>query len=334
VLYEALTGAPPFDGESVGELAVAHLTLAPRPPSSVRATVPADLDAVVLRCLEKDPVRRFQSMGALAGALEEALGEMGLAAAATSSSRWAVRSQNASRSAPPGPADRKLVDVRSIPSEPVRPLEAAPLDRDERGEVVAEEDDEPVGLPEDGLGELLGPPGASPRRGSGPWSAGSPAPPGASPRRGSGPWSAGPARPPGTSLRGHPRTRSLASRRSRRGAPPAACRVRCRPVPPAPCRACRPPVPPAPCRACRPPVPPAAGRTRHCRIPPAACRTRRRPVPRAACRARFRPVPRAACRARFRPVPRAACRARRSRIPPAACRAHRRRLPRCRRCPR
>ncbi|MDN7024075.1 serine/threonine protein kinase [Methanoculleus sp. FWC-SCC1] len=60
VLYELLTGAAPFSGESVGEISMAILGDAPVPPSQVRPGTEA-LDSVVLRCLEKDPERRYRS---------------------------------------------------------------------------------------------------------------------------------------------------------------------------------------------------------------------------------------------------------------------------------
>ena len=69
VLYECLTGHPPFEMEDVGELLRAHLEETPPRPGASRPDVPPALEAVVLRCLEKEPSRRFAS----AAALEEAL---------------------------------------------------------------------------------------------------------------------------------------------------------------------------------------------------------------------------------------------------------------------
>jgi WD40 repeat protein len=66
ILYESLTGRPPFKGASVAEtLALVH-TEEPLPPSRLRRGLPADLEAVCLRCLEKDPARRYASAAALA----------------------------------------------------------------------------------------------------------------------------------------------------------------------------------------------------------------------------------------------------------------------------
>ena len=69
VLYELLTGVKPFDADNVTAIAIAHVDRSPRPPSEL-ADVPADIEAIVMRCLAKDPDERFASGAELAGALE------------------------------------------------------------------------------------------------------------------------------------------------------------------------------------------------------------------------------------------------------------------------
>jgi serine/threonine-protein kinase len=70
VLCEMLTGRVPFPAESFAELAI-RATQEPAPvPSRTRPEIPPGLDAIVLRCLEKDPDARFPDVGALARALE------------------------------------------------------------------------------------------------------------------------------------------------------------------------------------------------------------------------------------------------------------------------
>ncbi|HKO89755.1 MAG TPA: serine/threonine-protein kinase, partial [Polyangiaceae bacterium] len=59
--YFLLTGAPVFAARSVVEICAAHLHAQPSPPSSLDAGIPAALDAVVLRCLEKKADARFGS---------------------------------------------------------------------------------------------------------------------------------------------------------------------------------------------------------------------------------------------------------------------------------
>jgi eukaryotic-like serine/threonine-protein kinase len=67
LLYELVTGARPFRGQSVPELFSSILKEAPATPPS---TVPSSLCAVIERCLEKDPVRRYQRSGEVQAALE------------------------------------------------------------------------------------------------------------------------------------------------------------------------------------------------------------------------------------------------------------------------
>jgi len=74
ILYETLTGLVPFGETSLTSMLVKLATEVPPPPSARRpnAGVPPALDAVAMRCLEKDPDRRFQSAGEFAQALERA----------------------------------------------------------------------------------------------------------------------------------------------------------------------------------------------------------------------------------------------------------------------
>ncbi|MCG3191969.1 MAG: Serine/threonine-protein kinase PknD [Thermoanaerobaculia bacterium] len=69
VLYQLLTGRPPFQGATVVELATAVLFENPRPVSAYEPGCPAALEAVVFRALNKDPDQRFQTAPELADAL-------------------------------------------------------------------------------------------------------------------------------------------------------------------------------------------------------------------------------------------------------------------------
>ena len=65
ILYECLTGRPPFQGASAVETMQLVLERDAAPISRHRATVPQDLDAICVRCLEKEPDRRYPTAGAL-----------------------------------------------------------------------------------------------------------------------------------------------------------------------------------------------------------------------------------------------------------------------------
>ncbi|HEX8110098.1 MAG TPA: serine/threonine-protein kinase, partial [Kofleriaceae bacterium] len=66
ILYELVSGRPPYVAESITELAL-RVAMDPLPPLAIAA--PTGFDRVVMRCLEKDPARRFQNVAALAQAL-------------------------------------------------------------------------------------------------------------------------------------------------------------------------------------------------------------------------------------------------------------------------
>ena len=61
VLFELLTGAPPFVGDNPVSVAYQHVREDARPPSSDNPDVPPDVDAVVLKALAKNPINRYQS---------------------------------------------------------------------------------------------------------------------------------------------------------------------------------------------------------------------------------------------------------------------------------
>lgn len=58
ILYHMITGRPPFTHQHPDELAQAHATLAPRPPSSIDSSTPRELDALIVALLAKDPAQR------------------------------------------------------------------------------------------------------------------------------------------------------------------------------------------------------------------------------------------------------------------------------------
>ncbi len=70
VAYFTLTGRPPFLGQTAMEVMVAHARDPVPPPSQFRADIPADLEAVVLRCLAKNPQDRYPNTTSLARALD------------------------------------------------------------------------------------------------------------------------------------------------------------------------------------------------------------------------------------------------------------------------
>ena len=85
MLYEALTGRVPFEGESAVAVAMKQVSQMPQRPSSIQPRVSPALDAVVMRALEKDPGQRFQSADAFIAALDQAMRDPGGAGRGTTS---------------------------------------------------------------------------------------------------------------------------------------------------------------------------------------------------------------------------------------------------------
>jgi beta-lactam-binding protein with PASTA domain/tRNA A-37 threonylcarbamoyl transferase component Bud32 len=73
LLYELLTGKPPFTGDSPVAIAYQHVKEDPVPPSRVDPEVPAWADAIVLKAMEKDPADRYQSAGEMRNDIQRAL---------------------------------------------------------------------------------------------------------------------------------------------------------------------------------------------------------------------------------------------------------------------
>ena len=90
VLWELLTGEPPFSGESPVAVAYQHVRQQPAPPSQLNPDVPPGLDAVILKAMAKNPANRYQTaeellrdlQRLLAGEAPRAAAEAGLAGAA------------------------------------------------------------------------------------------------------------------------------------------------------------------------------------------------------------------------------------------------------------
>ena len=70
VMYEMLTGRTPFDGDTPVAVAMRHIQDAPVPPGQYNPGIPAALEEIILRCLEKVPEMRFRDGSQLARALE------------------------------------------------------------------------------------------------------------------------------------------------------------------------------------------------------------------------------------------------------------------------
>ncbi len=70
ILYEMVTGRVPFEGETPLGIAMKHKSEMPKHPKELNAQIPDDLNLVILKCLEKDKEKRYQSAGEVRSELE------------------------------------------------------------------------------------------------------------------------------------------------------------------------------------------------------------------------------------------------------------------------
>src|SRR5262249_8321687 len=75
ILYDLMTGVAPFAGASVFEIFEQVREQQPQAPAEVEPNISSKLSAVVMRCLQKDPSKRFQSVEQLVAALEPFAGK-------------------------------------------------------------------------------------------------------------------------------------------------------------------------------------------------------------------------------------------------------------------
>ena len=80
LLYELITGGPPFQGDSPVAVAYQHVRESAPVPSSINPAVPRALDSIVMKALAKNPMNRYQSAADMRADLQRALADRPIAA--------------------------------------------------------------------------------------------------------------------------------------------------------------------------------------------------------------------------------------------------------------
>ncbi len=106
VLYELLTGQPPFTGDSPVAIAYQHVREEPIPPSQLDPSIPPWADAIVLKSMAKDPAMRYQSAAEMRADIQRALSGMPVESSATQTMAMTNGAYGATQTmvAPNGPA--------------------------------------------------------------------------------------------------------------------------------------------------------------------------------------------------------------------------------------
>jgi serine/threonine-protein kinase len=104
LMYRIATGRLPFTGDSPIQVLLAHTTVLPPPPRSIRADIPEDYEHLLLRALEKEPNDRFQTIAELRAAFVEVLASARAEGRPTSKERPAFELVRLSRAGERRPA--------------------------------------------------------------------------------------------------------------------------------------------------------------------------------------------------------------------------------------
>ncbi|MCW2876933.1 MAG: protein kinase [Sphaerisporangium sp.] len=120
VLYELLTGQPPFTGDSPVAIAYQHVREDPIPPSQIDPDIPQWADAIVLKAMAKDPAHRYQGAAEMRADIQRAMSGMPVDAQTMAMSNYTGQ-QTRTLNGPGGPATSR---TNSVPAYDYSPTQA------------------------------------------------------------------------------------------------------------------------------------------------------------------------------------------------------------------
>jgi hypothetical protein len=121
MLYEMFTGAPAFVADNPIAIAMKQMRDTPLPPHEVEPAIPVDIERSILKCLEKDPARRFQSIAELDKALRSSTAAASTTGTAGGAGRPATQSSHGSASPLATPELPRHVSI------PLKPAKQTPI---------------------------------------------------------------------------------------------------------------------------------------------------------------------------------------------------------------
>ncbi|MFF5208580.1 Stk1 family PASTA domain-containing Ser/Thr kinase [Streptosporangium sp. NPDC000396] len=112
VLYELLTGQPPFTGDSPVAIAYQHVREDPIPPSQIDPEIPKWADAIVLKAMAKDPAHRYQNAGEMRADIQRAMSGMPMDAQTMAlANNYGSATRTMAAPGPGGPATQRTTAV-------------------------------------------------------------------------------------------------------------------------------------------------------------------------------------------------------------------------------
>lgn len=142
VLYEVTTGLLPFTVKNINEAVFKHVYTVPQPPRKIRPDIPAEIEAIILRCLAKKPADRYATANDLSIALQRALSNQALVS--SSSSALGLQQQPPIQVNQP-PANEQAFQGISQPGLVVDPLLAELLGKPRTGTIQSPDAFNPSG---------------------------------------------------------------------------------------------------------------------------------------------------------------------------------------------